>query len=305
MRVAITGASGLIGTALSSSLRSDGHEVLALVRREARAGESRWDPAAGVIDADALLACDAVVNLAGASIGDKRLTPSYQRVVRQSRTDATSLVATTLANGSWGGVLIQGSAMGYYGAREEEQLTERSQPGDTILAGIVSAWESSAHPAVDAGIRTVFMRTGLVLAPSGGFAERLLPLVTRGLLSKLGSGRAWHSWISIEDEARAIRFLIESEHAGPANLIAPNPTRDVDLIAALAHAAGKSSGLGVPAWVLETVVGTAAEDLLSSQNARPGVLTRLGFEWHHPTIEDAAAFVMTGAGFAPPATHVA
>ena len=304
MRVAITGASGLIGTALSGSLRADGHEVLALVRREARAGESRWNPAAGIIDADALLACDAVVNLAGASIGDKRLTPSYQQVVLKSRTDATGLVTRTLADGKWGGVLIQGSAMGFYGARGEEPLTERSEPGHSILAGIVSAWEASAQPAVDAGIRTVFMRTGLVLAPSGGFAERLLPLVRRGLLSKLGPGTAWHSWISIEDDSRAIRFLIDSEHEGPANVIAPNPTRDVDLVAALAHAAGKSPGLGVPAWVLETVVGTAAEDLLSSQNARPGVLTRLGFEWHHPTIEDAAAFVMAGAGFAPPASPV-
>lgn len=302
MRVAITGSSGLIGTALKESLHAHGHETLALVRREATDGESRWDPEGGVIDADAVLACDVVVNLAGASIGDKRLTPSYQSVVRESRTSSTTLVATTLAQG-WDGVLIQGSAMGYYGDRREEVLTERSGAGDSFLADMAKAWEESAAPAVDGGVRTVFIRSGLVLAPFGGFADRLLPLVRRGLLGKLGSGRAWHSWISLEDEVRAIEFLIDSDHHGPANIIAPEATRDEDLIAALCRAAGKRPGFGVPSWSLELVIGRAIDDLLSSQNARPGVLSRLGFAWQHPTINDASAWVMEQAGFAPPSSR--
>ncbi|MGC4174852.1 TIGR01777 family oxidoreductase [Demequina sp.] len=306
MRVAITGASGLIGTALSASLRADGHEVVALVRREAHAGESRWDPAHGVIDKDALLACDAVVNLAGASIGEKRMTDAYKAVVRQSRTDATSLIATTLADGAWKGVLMQGSAMGFYGDRGEEVLTERSGPGTTFLSEIVLAWEGSAQPAIDAGIRTVFTRTGLVLAPHGGFAERLLPLVRRGLLRRFGNGREFHAWITLEDQVRATRFLMESSnHEGPANIVAPHATRDEKLIGALAAAANKPATFPVPAWAMKLAAGEAAVDLLTSQNAEAGVLSRLGFEWHHGDIHDAARWVMVGAGFAPPATHSA
>ena len=306
MRVAISGASGLIGTALSASLRADGHEVLALVRREARAGESRWDPAKGVIDADALLACDAVVNLAGASIGDKRLTAEYKKVVRKSRTDSTGLIVSTLVAGKWEGVLMQGSAMGFYGDRGDEVLTERSPAGKTFLSDIVLAWEASAKPAVDAGIRTVFTRTGLVLAPHGGFAERLLPLVRRGLLRRFGSGREFHAWITIEDQVRATRFLLESTaHEGPANIVAPHATRDQDLIAALARAAGKPAAFPVPAWAMKIAAGDAAVDLLTSQNAEAGVLTRLGFAWNHPSIADAAVWVMRGAGFAPPASPAA
>jgi len=303
MRVAISGASGLIGTALSASLRADGHDVLALVRRDARAGESRWDPARGVIDKDALLACDAVVNLAGASIGDKRMTAEYKKVVRKSRTDSTGLIVNTLVAGGWGGVLMQGSAMGFYGDRGEEVLTERSRAGTTFLSDIVLAWEASAKPAVDAGIRTVFTRTGLVLAPHGGFAERLLPLVRRGLLRRFGSGREFHAWITLEDQVRATRFLLESsEHEGPANIVAPQATRDQELIAALAHAAGKPTAFPVPAWAMKLAAGDAAVDLLTSQRAEPGVLTRLGFQWNHASIADAAAWVMRGAGFAPPAS---
>lgn len=305
MRVAITGASGLIGTALSASLRADGHEVLALVRREAREGESRWDPTAGVIDADAVLACDVVVNLAGASIGAKRLTDAYKKVVRSSRTDGTGLIARTLAQGKWGGVLMQGSAMGYYGHRGEEVLTERSGPGKTFLSEIVLAWEAAAQPAVDAGIRTVFTRTGLVLAPHGGFAERLLPLVRRGLLRQFADGREFHSWISLEDHIRATRFLMESDYAGPANVIAPHATRDRELIKALADAAGKSSLFPVPAWAMRLAAGEAAVDLLTSQNAEPGVLSRLGFQWHHGDIDQAARWVMEQAGLAPQASPAA
>lgn len=293
MRVVIAGSSGLIGTALKESLRADGHDAIALVRREARGPyESAWDPGAGIIDHEVLSSADVVVNLSGASIGGKRLTDSYAQVVLQSRLDATGTIARALADLSHPGVLLQGSAMGYYGDRGEERLSERSGPGKSLLAHIVTQWEAAAQPAVDAGVRTVFTRTGLVLAPHGGFAERLLPLVTRGLLRSLGSGDAWHSWITLHDHIRALRFLVDTEHDGPVNAIAPSPVRDAHLIRALTEAAGKHPGLPVPAWALRIVEGPAVEDLLSSQHATPGVLKRLGFTWDQPTIDAAAATVI-------------
>ncbi|WP_061962265.1 TIGR01777 family oxidoreductase [Demequina flava] len=300
MRVVIAGSSGLIGSALQESLRSDGHEAISLVRREARGPkESAWDPQAGTIDVDVLASADAVVNLAGASIGAKRLTSSYAEKVLKSRLHSTGTLVRGLLDADYSGVLIQGSAMGYYGARGEEKLSERSSPGSTLLASIVTQWEAAAAPAVEAGIRTVFSRTGLVLAGHGGFAARLLPLVKRGLLSRLGSGNAWHSWITLEDHVSATRFMIDSDHSGPANMIAPIAVRDRDFIAAMAHAAGRPTTFPVPASILRTVVGPAAEDLLSSQLASPGVLNRLGFTWQHPEISTAAAWVMDEAGLAP------
>ena len=184
-------------------------------------------------------------------------------------------------------------------------LSERAGPGNTFLSAIVLAWEASAQPAVDAGIRTVFTRTGLVLASHGGFAERLLPLVRRGLLRKFGSGREFHAWITLEDQVRATRFLMESTHEGPANIVAPHATRDQEFIAALAKAAGKGTLFPVPAWAMKLAAGDAAVDLLTSQNAEPGVLTRLGFEWNHPRVDGAARHVMAAAGFAPPASRAA
>ena len=193
--------------------------------------------------------------------------------------------------------------MGYYGDRGETELSELSGPGDTLLASIVTQWEAAAQPAVDAGIRTVFIRTGLVLARHGGFAERLLPLTTRGLLRSLGPGTAWHSWITLHDHIRALDLLIASNHAGPVNLIASTPVRNRDLISVMSKAAGKSPGLPVPAWALRIAIGKAIEDLLSSQRARPDVLWRLGFHWALPDIDSAAAWVM-GSGEPPePSKH--
>lgn len=293
MRVVIAGASGLIGSALTQSLHERGHTVVALVRREARgAYESQWDPGTGQVDRGTLAQADAVVNLAGASIGDKRLTSAYARVVRESRVNATRTVVSALVEENWGGVLIQGSAMGFYGSRGEEQLSERSGPGDTLLSSIVQDWEAAAAPAVEAGIRTVFARTGLVLAPHGGFAKRLLPLTSRGLLGALGPGTAWHSWISLEDQVSAVEFLIESDHSGPANIISPEACRDADLIRAFTAAAGKGTGFRVPSAVLEAIIGPAVEDLLGSQHASPGVLLRKGFQWNHRTVVEAAQWVM-------------
>lgn len=292
MHVVISGASGLIGTALGKSLRDDGHTVVALVRREARGvGESSWDPTTGRIDDATIEAADAVVNLAGASIGDKRLTPSYQKIVLSSRVDSTRTIAEAIARAKPSAVLLQGSSMGFYGDRGSEQLTERLAVGDGFLAKISRQWEDSATPAVSAGARVVYLRTGLVLAPHGGFAKRLLPLAKHGLIGALGNPKALQSWISLVDEVRAMRFLIDSTHAGPANLVGPSAVSSAQLIDAIAGAYGHRAGIPVPSWMLQLVVGPAADDLLSSQNGVPAVLTRLGFEWTHSTIAQAARYV--------------
>lgn len=289
MRVVVSGSSGLIGTALTTSLRADGHDVVALVRREPKGpNESRWDPAAGEIDAAVIESADAVVNLAGASIGDKRLTESYQEVVRQSRVDSTTTIARAIASSGAHASLIQGSSMGIYGDRGAEPLTERAPAGEGFLADITLAWEGAASPAADAGARVAYARTSLVLASHGGFAQRLLPLARRGLLRSLGDGRSYQSWITLADEVSALRFLLESEHEGPVNMTAPHAATGEGLITAISAAYGKKPGLRVPAWALRIAVGPAIDDLLASQNGVPGVLSRLGFTWQHPTITDAA-----------------
>jgi len=293
MRAVVAGASGLIGTALVPALEIDGYDVVRLVRREARGeDESRWDPAAGVIDRDLIAGADVVVNLAGASIGAKRLTKSYAKTVLQSRLDTTDLVARTMAE-SGAGRLIQASAMGYFGARGDAELHERTHPGSGILADITVAWEKAANPAVLAGVQVQWLRTGLVVAPTGGLAKRLLPLIRLGLLRSLGNGKQWMSWISLLDVVRAVTFLAHSDHEGPVNLVSPQPARNGEFVAALAHAAHRPRLFPVPGEILRLVVGPAAVDLLGSQKASPDVLRRLGFSWNHPDIDSAALWVMS------------
>lgn len=277
-------------------MRADGHTAIALVRREARTGnESSWDPADHRIDHDVVASADAVVNLSGASIGSKRLSGRYKQVVTQSRTDSTSTIANAIAAANPSVVLLQGSSMGYYGDRGRRELTEDVGPGEDFLADVAQAWERSAHTAVDAGATVAYLRTGLVLAGHGGFAHRLLPLIKLNLLRSLGSRDALQSWVTLEDEVRALRFLVEHPHQGPVNVVAPQPATMAEIIGALAHAFGKRRGFPVPGWVLRTVIGEAADDLLASQAGVPGVLTRLGFTWSHPTLKDAARYVADNA----------
>lgn len=292
MRVVVSGASGLIGTALATSLIADGHTVVSLVRREAHGEhESAWDPAKGVIDSDAIAAADVVVNLSGASIGDKRLTSSYQKVVLSSRVGSTTTIAKAIAEANPSAVLLQGSSMGFYGDRGGDPLTERSRHGDGFLADVSRQWEASATPAVSAGARVVYLRTGLVLAPHGGFAKRLLPLAKRGLVGSLGNPRSLQAWISLVDHVRAMRFLMDGDHEGPVNVVSPRAVSSAQLAGAITAAYGHRPGLPIPSWVLQAVVGPAADDLLASQNGVPGVLKRLGFVWVHPTIGDAAEYI--------------
>lgn len=295
MRVAITGSSGLIGTALTRSLTTDGHEVVRVVRRAGGAGTVRWDPEGGEIDAAGLEAVDAVVHLAGAGIGDHRWTDEHKRRVLESRTRGTSLLATTLAGlSSRPAVLVSGSAVGFYGNRGDEQLVETSGPGRGFLAEVVTAWEAAAAPAADAGIRVAKIRTGVVLAAEGGALARMASIARFGLLGKLGTGRQWMSWITLPDEVRAIRFLLDHDVAGPVNLTAPAPVTNAVFTKALGRVLHRPTVLPVPSFGPKLLLGRelASSLLFEGQRVLPEVLLDAGFEFHHDEVETALHAVL-------------
>ena len=294
MRIAITGASGLIGTALSADLRADGHEVRPVTRGAAAGpGAILWDPMAGEIDAAGLEGVDAVVHLAGASIGAKRWSETTKREVRDSRLKGTDLLARTLAAlDPRPSVLLCGSAMGYYGDTGDEDVTETSPPGDDFFARLAVEWEAAAQPAVDAGVRTAFLRTSMVLSGAGGALVRMLPLFRLGVGGRLGSGRQWWSWISMDDEVGAIRFLLDRDDlAGPVNLAAPEPITNADFSKALGRALHRPAVMPVPAFGPRLVLGRELADSLVfiSQRVRPAVLVGAGYRYRHPDIDGALA----------------
>ena len=295
MKVAITGSSGLIGSALRGALTGAGHTAIPVVRREAGPGEISWDPAAGSIDAAAFAGVDAVVNLAGAGIGDKRWTDERKRVIRQSRTDSTGLVATTLAGLEHGPrVLLSASGMDYYGDRGDEVLTEASSPGTGFLPEVCQAWEAAAQPALDAGIRTAFLRSGIVQSPDGGaLAKTLLPF-RLGVGGRLGSGDQWWSWISIDDEIGAILHLLDSDVSGPVNLTAPNPVRNREYTKALGRALHRPTFVPIPDFGPKLLLGTELADTLLNQSKRvvPDVLQATGYRFRHETIDACLAALL-------------
>ncbi|MEV7972078.1 TIGR01777 family oxidoreductase [Cellulomonas sp. NPDC089187] len=294
MRVVIAGASGLIGTALTQLLRAEGADVVRLVRRApTHPEEQQWDPERGQLDPTVLTGADAVVNLAGAGVGDKRLTSARKQVVLSSRTTGTALLARTIAGmDAPPPVLLQGSASGAYGNRGEEVLTEDSARGDTFLAGVVRAWEDAAQPAVDdPRVRVAFLRTGIVLTPGGGALGPLLPLIRLGLGGPLGSGRNYWAWITLEDEVRAIRHLIDVPVSGPVNLVA-DAVPSVQVVRALARVVHRPAVLPVPGFALRLVLGEFADEILASQRIVPAVLDASGFVHRHRQIDDAAQAVL-------------
>ena len=289
MRVAITGASGLIGSALVPHLRSHGHEVLRLVRRLAAApDEISWDPTAGTVDLDALAGVDGVVHLAGAGVGDHRWTESYKREILQSRVQGTSTIARAMAAlDPKPRALVCGSAIGYYGNRGDTPLDETSAPGTGFLADVVVAWEAAAAPAQEAGIRTTFARTGLVVAKGGGAFAKLMPIFRLGAGGKVGSGSQYWSFISLSDEIDALTHLLESDLSGPVNLTAPTPVTNAEATAALGKLLHRPTLLPVPAFALKAVLGEFADDVLSSARVLPRVLEASGFTFSQPTISEA------------------
>ena len=299
MEIAITGASGLIGTALAPVLQAAGHTVRPVVRGTSDdPGAVRWDPAAGTIDAGALEGVDAVVHLAGAGIGDRRWSPARKREILESRTRGTDLVARTLAGlASPPAVLVSGSAIGYYGTRGDEVLDESSPPGDDFLAGLVQAWEAAAAPAVDAGIRTVFPRTVPVLTRRGGILPRMALPFRLFVGGRLGSGRQWMSWVSLDDAVAALVFLLDHpDVAGPVIVGSPQPVTNADMARAIGAALGRPSAVPVPAFAPRLVLGREMADslLFVSQRAHPGVLVDGGFAFTHPDLDGALADALGG-----------
>jgi uncharacterized protein (TIGR01777 family) len=289
MKVAITGASGLVGRALVRSLRGDGHEVVRLVRKEpSDADEARWDPF-GAIDAKALDGVDAVVHLAGAGIGDHRWTESYKRQIRDSRVVGTRNLAETLAGlTTKPRVLISASGMNFYGDTGDRETDETAPAGTGFLADLARDWEAAAVPAADAGIRVVHPRSGHVLVKDGGLLGRLLPLFKLGLGGKLGSGRQWMSWITRDDHIAALRFLIDGDLAGPVNLTTPNPVTNAEFTGALGRALGRPTIFTVPPVALRIALdGLADEGALISLRIVPGRLTAAGFAVRCPDLAGA------------------
>jgi uncharacterized protein (TIGR01777 family) len=290
MKIVISGASGLIGTQLVEQLQQHGHDVVRLVRRAANTGEIMWDPKAGVLSASALEGADAVIHLSGAGIGDKRWTASYKREILESRTITTSLIANTIANMSRKpSVFLCGSAIGIYGPRGDEQLTEVSTNGTSFLADVCEQWEAAAKPASDAGVRTVLLRTGIVLTTKGGALKKQLPLFQLGLGGKFGNGKQWQSWISIDDEVGAIEHLLTANVSGAVNLTAPNPVTNAEFTSTLARVVKRPAFLPIPPFAPKAILGGELADalLFTGQRVTPAALNASGYQFVHPTLEVA------------------
>ncbi len=290
MKIVISGASGLIGKRLVEQLQQHGHDVVRLVRRAAGTGEVMWDPKAGVLSASALEGADAVVHLSGAGIGDKRWTASYKREILESRTITTNLIASTIANmNKKPSVFLSGSAIGVYGPRGDEQLTEVSTNGTSFLADVCEQWESAAKPASDAGIRTVLLRTGIVLTTKGGALKKQLPLFQLGLGGKFGNGKQWQSWISIDDEVGAIEHLLTANVSGAVNLTAPNPVTNAEFTSTLARVVKRPAFLPIPPFAPKAILGAELADalLFTGQRVIPAALNASGYQFAHPTLEVA------------------
>ena len=294
MQIAITGSTGLIGKALVRALRDEGLTVIRLVRRPATAeDEVRWDPF-GEVDSGALEGVDAVVHLAGAGLGDHRWTESYKRQVRDSRVEGTRTLARALARlDRRPAVLVSGSAVGFYGDTGDVAVDESAPEGEGFLAELCRDWEAAAQPAVDAGIRVVHPRTGLVLSREGGLLAKVLPLFRCGLGGRLGTGRQWMSWITVADQVAALRFLIHDGLSGPVNLTAPEPVTNAGFTAAMGRAVHRPAPFIVPAPVLRLALGEFADEgALVSQRVLPDRLAKAGFTFKHPDIGGALADVL-------------
>ena len=291
MRVAITGATGLIGSALKPHLESLGHEVVRVVRSNPTGTDVSWSPAEGRIDSHALDGIDAVVHLAGAGIGDKRWTDAYKRELMESRTKGTTLISEAIASADDGpSVLLSASGVGIYGARGQQQLTEESSVGEGFLAEVCAKWEAATGVAQAAGVRVAHLRTGVVLSTRGGALKKQLPLFKFGLGGKFGDGRQYQSWIHIDDEVAAITHLLTAETSGAVNLTAPFPVTNAVFTATLGDVLGRPTFMPIPKFGPKLVLGSElAENLLfTGQRVLPKRLELdPGFTFAYSDLESA------------------
>jgi uncharacterized protein len=290
MDVVVTGSSGLIGTALRPVLQAAGHRMIPMVRSQGGGEALQWDPERGVIDAGGLEGVGAVVHLAGEGIGARRWNEAQKARIKESRVRGTTLLAETLAKlGRPPKVLLSASAVGIYGDRGDEVLTESSRAGGGFLAEVCAAWEAAAAPATEAGIRVSHLRSGIVLSAGGGALGKMLTPFKLGLGGRLGSGSQWMSWISIDDEVGAIvHLLADDAPAGAVNLTAPNPATNADFSKALGRALGRPAVVPVPGPALKLLLGgEMAQVLLGGQRALPTRLLDSGYTFAHPESDDA------------------
>ena len=284
-RVAVTGATGLIGTALVAQLKSDGYQVQKLVRRPVRtADEVFWDPIKGEIDTNSIEGVDAVFHLAGASVGGKRWSAAYRSEILNSRLLGTTTIATACEQLK-PSVFISASAIGHYGETGNRAVTEADGGGGDFLSIVCREWEAAASLAPS--VRTIKLRSGIVLDPTGGALGQMLPIFKFGVGGKLGSGKQWWSWITLHDQIRAMIFLLNSKIDGPVNLTAPNPVTNQEFTAALAHAMKRPAFFPAPAFALRAVLGGFSSELLGSKRVIPKVLTDAKFEFDYPFVASA------------------
>lgn len=291
MRIVITGSSGLIGTALVRRLRERGDEVIRLVRRQPGADDERyWNPAEGVLSTEDINGCDGVINLSGAGIGDKRWSEAYKQVLYTSRIDSTRLLAATIADcEAPPSVFVSASAIGVYGSRGDEELDETSAAGDGFLADLVKDWEAAAVSAENVGVRVAYTRTGIVLDDESGAVGRMVLPFRLGLGGRLGGGQAWWSWVAIADVVGVTEHILDTDAAGPINVVSPNPARSAEFTDALGDALHRPTIFPIPKFALDLVLGGELSEALVFTSARvlPGVLTDRGYEFAEPELEPA------------------
>jgi len=292
MRILMAGASGFLGTRLAERLRSAGHDITRLVRRPAtKPDEASWKPAGGQLDPALVAAADAVVNLAGAAVGDKRWTAGYKARIRASRVDSTGTLARTIAQlpaVDRPRVLLNSSAVGWYGETGDREVTEEDPAGTGFLPDVCRVWEAAAGPAEDAGTRVVLLRTGLPLDERGGLLKPQMLLFRLGLGGKFGGGRQWVPWIALEDWLGAVTFLLErADITGPVNVVGPEPVTNATFTQVFGRLLRRPTVLVIPGFALHLVLGEYATEPLRSQRVLPAVLARAGFTWAHPALESA------------------
>ena len=288
----MAGASGFLGTELAERLRLSGHDIVRLVRRPSeRPDEATWDPAQGRLDAEVLDGADAVINLAGANIGDHRWTAAYKRVLRSSRIDTTDTIAKAIGRlpaGQRPRTLLQASGVGWYGETGDQAVTEDAPAGTTFLADLSQVWEAAARPAEDAGTRVVLLRTAPTIDARGSLLKPMLLPFKLGAGARIGGGRQWMAWIAQADWMAAAEFLLERDDvAGPVNLVSPNPVTNAEFTRELAGLLRRPALLTVPGPVLDLVIGELAGEAQRSQRVLPGVLSSAGFAWAYPGIDAA------------------